>query len=406
MRINVADLKLQKDYRRKSDFDWISILLILLAIGIVVGSIYFIFYFRESGVEQLLKSESILSTIVVVNNGEETDTIALSFYNPKTKKLAYILIPTKTRLKVDYEDKPVYDIVQNIYFRGGMKVVRETIERITKTDFPFYLAYDLHDVEKLVDLLEGLEIIVPEPMSYTNSEEELFINIAEGSQVLDGAKVKQLLQYRYGPSGMKSVVENHRVYVESLLDRADDVNALLINQKALNILVRDLDTNFSRRDIVLLAGEMSTLNSSRLLFYKMHGKNITIKDEQYITPVENGVWLRDRIETVKKFISDEGPVPFGDEIKMEILNGSGNPGQAQNLRNYFIEYGFNVVHYGNAMRNDYERTLVVDRIGRPRLAKRIADIINCKEVYTRVDKTLLVDVTIIIGIDFEGKTVR
>jgi anionic cell wall polymer biosynthesis LytR-Cps2A-Psr (LCP) family protein len=406
MGINVADLKLQKDYKKKSEFDWISILLILLAIGIVVGAIYFIFYFRESGVEQLLKSEQMLSTIVVVNNGEKTETISLSFYNPKTKKLAHILIPAKTRLKVDYDDKPVYDSVQNMYNRGGMNVVRETVARVTNTDFPFYLAYDLRDVEKLVDLLEGLEVIVPEPMNYSETEQNLFINIAEGKQTLDGAKIKQLLQYHHSPLGMKAAVENHRIYLESLLDRADDVGALLLNQKVLNTLARDLDTNLNRKDIVLLAGEMNGLNSSRLLFYKMHGKNITVKDQQYITPVENGIWLRDRIETVKKFISDEGPAPFGDEIKMAILNGSGNPGQAQNLRNYFIEYGFNVVHYGNALRNDYETTMVVDRIGRPGLAKRIADIINCKEVYTKIDDTLLVDVTIIIGNDFEGKTVR
>jgi hypothetical protein len=76
------------------------------------------------------------------------------------------------------------------------------------------------------------------------------------------------------------------------------------------------------------------------------------------------------------------------------------------LRNYFVEYGFNIVHYGNALRNDYEKTLVIDRIGRPSLAKRIADIINCKEVHTRIDKTLMVDVTIIIGNDFEGRFVR
>jgi anionic cell wall polymer biosynthesis LytR-Cps2A-Psr (LCP) family protein len=406
MRINVADLKLQRDSRKKAEFDWISILLILLAIGIVVGAIYFIFYFRESGVEQVLKSEEMLSTVVVVQNGEKTDAISLSFYNPKTDKLAHILIPAKTRLKIEYDDKPAYDSVENMYNRGGMSVVRDTIERVTNTAFPFYLVYDLRDVEKLVDLLDGLEVIVPEPMNYTDAEQNLFINIPEGTQVLDGAKVKQLLQYQYGPSGMKAVVENHRIYVESLLDRAEDVDALLLNQKVLNTLARDLDTNLSRKDIQLLAGEMKNLNSSRLLFYKMHGKNITVRDQQYIAPVENGIWLRDRIETVKKFISDEGPAPFGDEIKMEILNGSLNPGQAQNLRNYFIEYGFNVVHYGNALRNDYERTMVIDRIGRPGLAKRIADIINCREVYTRIDDTLLVDVTIVIGNDFEGKTVR
>jgi len=406
MGINVADLKLQKDYRRRSDFDWVSILLILLAIAIVVGAIYFIFYFRESGVEQVLQSESILSTLVVVNDGEKTESLLFSFYNPKTKKLAYILIPDRTRLKVDYRDKPTYDIVQNIYARGGIQVLRKTIEGLSETEFPFHVVYDLKDVEKLVDLLEGLEIIAPEAMRHMDPEAKVFINIAEGRQVLDGAKVKELLQYRYGSSDGKSAVENHRIYVESLLDRGDDVNELLVSKQVMGTLTRGLDTNFSRRDIRLLASEMKNLNSSRLLFYKMHGKSITVKDEEYITPVDNGVWLRERIETVIKYISDEGPAPLGDEIKIEILNGSENPGQAQSLRNFFVEYGFNVVHFGNAMRNDYERTMVIDRIGRPSLAKRIADIINCKEVYTRIDNTLLVDVTVIIGNDFEGKTVR
>ena len=406
MGINVADLKVQKDNRRRSDFDWVSVLLILLAIGIVVGAIYFIFYFRGSSVEQVLQSESLLSTLVVVNRGEKTESLLLSFYNPKTKKLAYIVIPDQTRLKVDYRDRPAYDIVGNIYDRGGMQVLRKTMAQLTGTEFPFYIAYDLHDAEKLVDLLEGLEVIIPEPMRYMKPDQKIFVNIASGRQVLDGAKVRELLQYRGEEVNGRSVADNHRLYVESLLDRAEDVGELLLSRNVATTLLRDLDTNFSRRDMQLLSEEMKELNSSRLLFYKMHGQTITVKEETYLTPVESGSWLRERIEAVKKFISDEGPAPLGDEIKIEILNGSSNPGQAQSLRNYFVEYGFNVVHFGNAMRDDYERTMVVDRLGRPSLAKRIADIINCKEVYTRIDETLLVDVTVIIGNDFEGKTVR
>jgi hypothetical protein len=167
-----------------------------------------------------------------------------------------------------------------------------------------------------------------------------------------------------------------------------------------------MDTNLTRKDLLVLVEQMPKLNSSRILFYRMLGKNMVIKDETFLTPIENGEWLRDRIAKLEKFLSDEGPAPIGDEINIEILNGSGNPGQAQSLRNYFLEYGFNVVHYGNAFRNDYQNTIVIDRIGVPSLAKRVADIINCKEVYTKIDKTLLVDVTIIIGNDFEGRSVR
>lgn len=406
MGINIAELKLQSQNKKSSDFDWVSFLLILLAIGIIVGAIYFIFYFKESKVEQLLKSGSTLSMIVVENNGEKTETIILSFYNPKTNKQAFIVVPEKTRLKVDYEDKPAYDTIENIYFGGDIGVVIKTIEKLTDSVFPFYIVYDVKDFEKLVDLLEGVEIISPEIMKYADVKKKLFIRIPKGKILLDGSKVKQLLLFKYGQHGMKSNVENHRIFVESLLDRSEDIERLFSNSKIANTLTKDLITNLSRKDIVALIHEMKRMNSSKISFYRMYGRNVTIKNERFIAPVENGKWLRERIATVKKFINDEGPAPIGDEIKIEILNGSSNPGQAQSLRNYFLEYGFNVVHYGNALRNDYETTIVIDRIGRPSLAKRIADIINCKEVYTRIDKTLLVDITIILGNDFEGKYVR
>jgi len=406
MKINVANLKLQSQKRKKSNFDWVSALLILLAIGIIIGSIYFIFYFRESKVEEVLASGSPLSVVVVENNQEKSEAVFLAFYNPKTAKQAFIVIPQKTRLKVDYEDRPVYDTVENIYARGGITVLRKTIEKLTGTGFPYYAVLDLNDIEKLVDLLEGLKIIVPNSINYRDTEHGIFIQIPGGTRTLDGAKIKELLTYKYGEDGLRAQVENHRIFVEALLDRTDDIDTLFQRSRVVGIFIRDVETNFNKKDLTVLIREMKKLNSSRVSFYKMYGKDVTIKGEQFITPVENGKWLRERIETVKKFLNDEGPAPIGDEIKMEILNGSENPGQAQSLRNYFLEYGFNVVHYGNALRNDYEHTIVIDRIGRPSLAKRIADIINCREVYTRIDKTLLVDVTIIIGNDFEGKYVR
>ena len=405
MGIKVSDIRFQYN-NKKADFDWVSILLIFLAIGIIVGTILFIFYFRESELEERLAEEASVSWIFVENDGESTQAALLYFYNPKTKKLASLVMPAKTRLKVDYEDRPAYDTLGNIYFRGGPSIFKKTIERLTGNEFDFYFAYDLRDVEKLVDLLEGIEVYNQNNLNYLDAEQDTFIQVPKGKVLLDGAKSREFLLFKYGEDGPKTMVENHRVFLESLLDRTRDIETLMENPRVSKILIRDVVTNMSRRDLRVLIKEMSGVGASKVMFYTMFGKNTVIKDESFITPIENGSWLRDRIENLKKFIGDEGPAPVGDEINIEILNGSTNPGQAQSLRNYFVEYGFNIVHYGNAPRNDYEKTLVVDRIGRPSLARRIADIINCQEVHTRIDKTLLVDVTIIIGNDFEGRYVR
>jgi anionic cell wall polymer biosynthesis LytR-Cps2A-Psr (LCP) family protein len=406
MGVSITDVKFQHDQGKRSEFDWISILLILLALGIIVGIVFFIFHLRESEIEGLLNSGSTLEMILVEKNGESTEAILLSYYNPATNKQAFIILPSITRLKVEYRDKPAYDIIQNIYTRGGISIVKKAVEKLTGSEFKYYLVYDLKDVEKLIDLIEGIEVVNQTNLRYNDVAKKLFINIPSGKNLLDGAKVKQLLLYKYDQDGMKAYVENHRVFLEALLLRAMDLEKLFSDRRRAHVLMNNIDTNLSTKDMRILAHEMSKVNSSKLSFYRMQARTVSIDNENFLVPVEGGKWLKEGIEDVRKFINDEGPAPIGDEIKIEILNGSMNPGQAQSLRNYFLEYGFNVVHYGNAMRNDYEKTIVIDRIGRPSLARRIADIINCKEVYTRIDKTLLVDVTIIIGNDFEGKYVR
>lgn len=209
MGVNISDIKYQSDNSKRSDFDWVSILLIFIAIGIIVGAIFFIFYFRESTVAQLIESKDTISAIVVENNGDKTESIYLCFYNPGTNKLAFIEIPARTRLKVDYEDKPVYDVISNIYFKGGISVVKKTIEKLTSSEFGYYVVYDLKDVEVLVDLIDGIEINNPNNLSYTDVDNKIFIKVQKGRVLLDGAKAKELLLFKYGPSGHQVMLENH-----------------------------------------------------------------------------------------------------------------------------------------------------------------------------------------------------
>jgi anionic cell wall polymer biosynthesis LytR-Cps2A-Psr (LCP) family protein len=406
MGIKTVEIKYQPDTGKKPDFDLVSVLLIFVAIGIIIGAIYFIFSFRESEASRLIEAKSDISAILIENDSGKTLSVFISFFNSETGKLATIMIPENTRLKVDYEDKPAYDTIENIYFRGDAHILKNTLEKLTGGTFDFYMAYDLGDVETLVDLLEGVEIANPENLSYTDLDKKIFIRLRKGNILLDGAKAREFLFYRPGDEGTQITMDNHKIFIDSLIDRWMDIAEIIEYRRVFSRLIRNIDTNLTKKDLIILAGQMPKLNSSRILFYRMLGKNTVINDEVFLTPIDNGEWLRDRIEKLKKFLSDEGPAPIGDEINIEILNGSGNPGQAQSLRNYLLQYGFNVVHYGNALRNDYETTTVIDRIGVPSLAKRVADIINCKEVYTKIDKTLLVDVTIIIGNDFEGRSVR
>jgi LCP family protein required for cell wall assembly len=272
MGIKVSDIRYQYD-NKKSEFDWVSILLIFVAIAIIIGTILFIFYFRKSKVEEVLEKETTISWISVENNQGKTESILLNFYNPKTNKLAVIVIPSRTRVKVEYEDKPTYDIVQNIYSRGGAGIVNKTIEKLTDSKFDFHFVYDLSDVERFVDLIEGLEVYNPNNLNYFDPQNSIFIKVPKGKVMLDGAKIKEFLLFKYGESGPKTMVDNHRIVAEAFLDRMEDIESLINNSRVAKILTKNLDTNLSKRDLKILVDKMKSVNSSRIHFYRMHGKN-------------------------------------------------------------------------------------------------------------------------------------
>lgn len=101
----------------------------------------------------------------------------------------------------------------------------------------------------------------------------------------------------------------------------------------------------------------------------------------------------------------------GAPIRIEVVNGSGEPGAAAKLASYLRDGGFNVVLVGSGDRYDYVRTLVVDRTGNERAAAAVAAYLGpVQRVRQRARSEA--DVTIVVGRDRgrvpwgEGRTAK
>ena len=75
--------------------------------------------------------------------------------------------------------------------------------------------------------------------------------------------------------------------------------------------------------------------------------------------------------------------------------------------------GYDVLSAANADTNDYEKTVIIDHIGNAEIAKNIGDFIRCTNIKTAEIKEedvseadTLVDFTIVLGKDFDGRYVR
>lgn len=109
---------------------------------------------------------------------------------------------------------------------------------------------------------------------------------------------------------------------------------------------------------------------------------------------------------IKALTSDDEVKTDADKpsriIQLEVLNGCGITGIAEEFTNYLRQEDFDVVQVGNYTSFEISNTLVVDRTGKKANALKVAETlgIDSKNVIQQMNNDYFLDVSLIIGKDF------
>ena len=143
-----------------------------------------------------------------VDDYKLADTIMVASYNPKTQEASILSIPRdtyvgrKNRKTATQNYLASYKI--NTVFRSGTNIP-EAIDRIndlTGLNLEKYVIIDTKALIKLVDAIGGVTFNVPIDMYYTeDTDQNLYIDLKAGEQLIDGAKAEQLLRFRHNNDG-------------------------------------------------------------------------------------------------------------------------------------------------------------------------------------------------------------
>ena len=143
-----------------------------------------------------------------VDDYKLADTIMIASYNPKEQTASLMSIPRdtyvgrKNRKTATQNYLASYKI--NTVFRSGTNIP-EAIDRIndlTGMNLKNYVIIDTKALIKLVDAIGGVTFNVPIDMYYTeDTEQNLYIDLKAGEQLIDGAKAEQLLRFRHNNDG-------------------------------------------------------------------------------------------------------------------------------------------------------------------------------------------------------------
>jgi len=176
-----------------------------------------------------------------------------------------------------------------------------------------------------------------------------------------------------------------------------------------------VDANVPDSSLSPLLKELSQIDAERLVPQRVTGSLRNVDGKDMLFPFYDGQLLKDIVKQTLGGLASDGSAAQERVYSLEILNGTRSQGLAKNTSELYQSFGYDVIRVGNAEESELDKTVIIDRIGNATVASSIAQVIQCDNMQTAsVDASnpedygteAIVDFTIILGRDFNGRYVR
>lgn len=387
----------------------LSVALFLLLVVLVItttGTILFL-RLRTDDIATTLDSEETLRLLVVVHEEDQPFLSFLLFFHPETERAAVLDIPPDVGGVMRSLGR-VDDIAGTFDAEDPGRFHAE-VETLTGLEIPYRIVFSRDQLARFIDLLGGLEMFVITDYRELDGEDPILL--PSGNVHLDGEKAIQYLMVSIRGESELEVIGRRQTFVQAFLRTIREQADFLRHPEVVPIRRGLYDANFDSRAQNTLFAALSGLDAERLVRRRVQGtyRSVVVEGEQkrLLFPHFEGQWLKQSVRQIEQSLATLEEVESDTVvIAIEVLNGTGTTGLARRTSELYEDYGFEVVRFSNAESNQVERTIVVDRRGVGDLAERVAQVIRAERIVTEVQPESDVDVTLILGRDFDGSIVR
>lgn len=361
------------------------------------------------------------------NSPPRTDTIILLTLDPNTLTVGMLSLPRDLWVPIptigNNKINTAYQWGEETgYAGGGVQLIKDTVSQFIGQSVPYHIRVNFSGFVELVDMIEGVDVVVPQTIhdeTYPTADYgvETF-HLEAGSQHLDGETALKYARTRHVDSDYGRA-RRQQTLIRAVMDkvlRADMIPTLL--PKALPLLStmrNSIETDIPLATQIELANYMRQANPRELQIRQLviDGQ---FGDEGEIGP--EGAWIlkpdraKVRVALAEFFnpapqdVTDGLAMANPDWVRIEVLNGTNQPGVAARTRDLLVAQGWHVVSIGDADRDDYGRTIIINYgVPEPLLEKVSADLDLQPNLSSLngLNSTLPVDVRIVVGEDILPK---
>ncbi len=388
--------------RRSRKADRSLILLALIVVVIAATAVYASLQLRVDKITDALKKKQPVNTLIILSDGEKALFFEVFLYNPETRKGTLYHVPANLGGVIEGLRK--VDGIDALYHKGSTAALQKTIEGLLGVPLHCVIDISLADASKLVDLVGGLELFIPNPVDISRDGHRILL--PSGSVTLDGDKTVDFLSYEDPLETEVDRIGRQQKFVQSLLKSLGQQRQLLAQRGPFRLARSLLRTNLPPRALAALLAEMARYDSERVIQARVLGATRTVDGRDLLFPHQDGELLLEAVRQAVAANASNEFIPAEDlTVTVQVLNGTATAGLANRAREVFQSYDLEVLAPNNADNDQYQYTVVYDRKGRIEDARRVAELIRCTRVATSLDPQgdQAVDVTVILGKDFDGR---
>jgi LCP family protein required for cell wall assembly len=300
------------------------------------------------------------------------------------------------------------------YAGGGAQLAKDTVSSFIGQPVQYYAKVNFNGFVELVNLIGGVDVVVPftihDDKYPTDDYQVMTFYLEAGTQHLDGETALKYVRTRnvdddYGRASRQQQVI--RAVVDKVL-RAEMLPTLLPKLPRLLYTMRSsIETDIPMALQLEIANYM---NSTALREVRQLVLDSRYGEETYS---EEGAWiLRPDRTLVRSALGNFFALPMGDGsmagnnlnwVRVEILNGTGEPGVAAKTRDLLQQQGWQVVSIGDADRGDYGRTIIINYGVPDELVAKVGSDLELAPNLSSVhglNSSAPVDMRIVVGRDF------
>lgn len=366
-----------------------------------------------------------------------TDTIMVASYNPNTQKANLLSIPRDS-----YTGKNTAKATASLKINALYNIEKtpektlKAVNEITGLDIKYYVIVKTEALIQLVDAIGGVEFNVPIDMKYDDPTQDLHIDLKAGTQKLDGEKAEQVLRFRHSNPDKNGVMSTYpseygnddfgrmrtqRDFISALLKQTLKPGNIFKLGEILEIAHKNVETNLELsyiKDYIPYAVEFNTDNlqtatlpgttpdmkdTNNVSIFVINKKLSTelIQSMFYVDSTEETEdnTITNSLNTTSNSISSTTTVK-DDELKIELINGSGNTSKLEEAKTKLEEAGFTVKKTGKT--STISKTVITNKKNATdEQLKNIKQVLKAGSISTNKQASSQVDITIVIGEDFK-----